>query len=248
MQQIKTMLGFPSGTPIDAVTARITKTYKRREVTTAYGPKTIQDGLIEDGTGTIKFKAWSHPELSPLEGKEFVIHADGKGKGLLVKHESYEGKDGPKTDILLEVGKSGQFQLIAVYKQTNGIPEATEAPKAPAPSPAPRNPVKSTETANADKPYVSSDDKRAAGQRSGMATNKAIDIILSSGQLHELYRAGELEESIVRLGGVIAKAALRLESGDFGEKAKVPSKPAANVEKLPPQSNGAGENDMDVPF
>lgn len=233
MQTIKAMLGFPSGTPIDAVQARIAKVYKRREIETAFGPKTIQDGYLEDASGgKIKFKAWSHPDVSALEGKEFVIHADGKGKGLKVVHESYTGKDGPKTDIILEVGKAGQFQHVAVYRQNSGLPEAPAPAEAPNPAQPAKAPVRAAETAKAGHGAIH-------GATAGLATNKAIDILIESGEASALANGGGLEQAIVTIGGQIAKAALRIESGDFGEK------PAAK-----PASSSAAPvvPDEDVPF
>lgn len=234
MQTIKAMLGFPSGTPIDAVTARITKVYKRKEIDTTYGPKTIQDGYLEDGSGgKIKFKAWSHPDVSTLEGKEFVIHADGKGKGLKLVHESYTGASGPKTDVILEVGKTGQFQHVAVYHQSNGTPGAPAPAEAPAPATAPKTAVAAQGTPKTGHGPIH-------GATAGLATNKAIDILIESGEAGNLALGNQLEDAIVRVGGQIAKAALRIESGDFGEKPS--SKPA------PATASTQGGPDEDVPF
>lgn len=232
MQTIQALLGFPNGTPIDAVTARLTKVYKRKDITTTYGPKTIQDGYLEDASGgKIKFKAWSHPDLTPLEGKEFVIHADGKGKGLVVKHETYNGANGQKTDILLEVGKTGAFQVVAVYdahKAPNGAPAAQVAPT---PTPAPQNPVKGQETPNAGQALVGYNGKTVHGATAGAAHNKAVDILIHTGTLNP----ATLEQDVVSLGAKLVRAAQRLEAGDQGVTAATP-KPGAPVvdeESLP---------------
>lgn len=234
MQTIKSMLGFPNGTPIDAVTARIAKVYKRKEINTTYGPKTIQDGYLEDASGgKIKFKAWSHPDLSALEGKEFVIHANGKGKGLRVVHESYVGANGPKTDILLEVGKDGQFQLVAVYKQTNGLPEALEAEQAPAPAPAAQNPVKAKETPKTEQTDKQSGKVYVHGATAGAAHNKAVDLLIAAGGVN----LSTLEEDVVNIGAKLVRAAQRLESGDQDDTAPKAAAPTAKQEL-----------DEDVPF
>lgn len=233
MQTIKACLGFPDGTPIDALTARIAKVYKRKEIPTKYGDKAIQDGYLEDASGgKIKFKAWQHPDLASLEGKEFVIHADGKGKGLLVKHESYTSANGPKTDILIEIGKVGQFQHVAVFNQSKGTPEAQTGSQVSAPQPAAPSPVKAKETpmaTHSEKAYVH-------GATAGAAHNKAVDILIATGAIKDSLGHGTLEQDVVSIGASLVRAAQRLEAGDQGVTAAKPGVKASTVV------------DEDVPF
>ncbi len=223
------MLSFPNGTPIDAVQARIEKAFARRTITTAYGEKTIQDGFLVDGTGAkIKFKAWEHPELGQLEGKEFVIHASSQGKGLKVVHESYKAKDGTqKNDIVLEVGKMGQFQHVAVYSQTNGLP-VPEAPKvAQPPSPSAPGPAKVVIVAAQAKPTT------IHGATAGLAANKAVEILIATGYIKESLMKHSLEADIVDIGGQIVKAALRMEAGDLGAVKPVAVAQPGNDQEVP---------------
>lgn len=196
MQTIQALSTFPSGTPIDAVQVRITKLFKREIKSTAYGEKSKQDGVIQDSTGEIKFSAWEHPELESILGREVVIHASGSGKGL----KTYVYKDKSS----LEVGKTGQFQHVAVYAQTKGLPEQDKTQGVSAPTPTPPKPVAAKETAKAGHGPIH-------GATAGLATNKAVDILIASGLINKLT----LEQDILEFGGAIARAALRLESGEL---------------------------------
>ena len=202
MQNVKTLTTFPNGTPIDAVQGRITKVYKREIKETTYGTKSKQDGIFEDASGSIKITAWEHPELDVLVGKEVVIHASGNGKGLKVNHNEWKGK----LTISLEVGKMGQFQTVAVYSETKGPSQPDAAKPTPVLPPTASGPQNETEQAR----------RSIHGATAGLATNKAIDILIATGN----FRQETLEQDIMTVGGAIARAALRLEAGEIEVGAK----------------------------
>lgn len=211
MQNIKAILGFPSGTPIDAVQAKVLKVWPRTEIPEGkYGPTSVQSAGIQDASGAkIKLKVWGHPDISKLEGQEVVIHASPKGKGLAVKMD--KRKDGGE-ELILEAGKVSQFQTVAVYRQQNiGSPAAAPMTKSTG------NSVHSIHGATA-----------------GSAVNNAITLL--GDQALDLARKGELEDAIVSIGSQIVRAALRLEAGEGvtkedeakpAEVAPVTGKPAA---------------------
>jgi len=223
MMTILQMHGFPNGTPIDSVQARIAKVYEHKTIAGGqYGPTTVQNAVIEDvGGNKIKLKVWGHPDISKLEGQEVVIHAAHNGKGLAIEHNSYQATKGAKAgttvnEVLLTVQKNGQFQTVAVYHANAGTKTETGgqvAPKSVAPivgamvrgeeHPAPIHPA-----------------------TAGMATNKALDVLIEAGVAYEMANQGKLTEAIFAIGSQIAAGAIMIEKGVKVPAAK-PSPPKA---------------------
>lgn len=140
ISKITEILGFPHGTPIEAVQGTVVAVYDRREIPTKYGPNTVQTAVLKDVAGNqIRFTVWGHPDLSPMKDKEVVIHSPKPG-AVKVKHDTYtpkEGKPGagiPKRTVELEVSKAGQFQFVEVYHQQSGQTAGSPAAANPSPS------------------------------------------------------------------------------------------------------------------
>jgi hypothetical protein len=233
MQTIKNALTFPSGTPIDSLQAKIGKVYPRQDIPNGiYGPTSVQSAYIEDATGNkMKFKIWGHPDIAKLEGTEVVFQAGKGGKGLLVKQDTYTVKSGPnagqqKTDVILEAGKSSTIQNVGVFHNTAPA-TSSQAPSAPVAQPKQSGPIH--------------------GATAGEATKLAVEILIKEGQAAKLSQSGELEDVIVKIGVQIARAHLRIESGE--ELRGFTKSPAsATSAESKPSSHMTEGDDQDVPF
>lgn len=238
MQQLKAILGFPDKTPIDSVQVKITKVYQRENTPDrGYGEGTVQDAVITDGVHEMKLKVWNHPDISSLEGQEVVIHAGSKGKGVEVEDNNYKGVLTKR----LKVSKTGQFQTVAVFHQTNPAAPATTAQAvAVAPSRVPA-------------PQSAQPISKEHGMRVGMAINNAILVLNESDPAlaAQLAREGKLANALVIIGSQIIDAAIRLERGDAEAKTPVPAVPAsaAPQQAAPAVSTQRVDGpDEDVPF
>lgn len=243
MHKLVNCKSFPNGTPIDAVQCRLVKAYERKEMPNGqYGPTTVQKAKVEDVAGNFMYlEAWGHPDLAKIEGQEVVLHADGKGKGLAIKHNSYVATKGEKagktiTDVMLNLGKNGRIQTVAVYQQTAPAAEAA----------------------------TTQDDVRAAPEATtgyhpataGLATNKALDVLIADGSAIKLAREGKLTAAVHAIGSQIAAGALLIEKGVKAPPAKqnapkaVETPKALPAEVPPPRTpEEAGDDaDEDVPF
>lgn len=205
MHTIKALQSFPNGTPIDQIQVRITRTFERKETKdNGYGPGTIQNGEVQDSTGSMRLKVWHHPDIASMEGKDVVISA-AKGKGLKVTVGEYQGQP----QIALEVGKQATFQLIGVQTPS-----------------APQNAPKAKETASVGLPagkFVSRED----GMRVGMAINNAVAIINAGSHdaAMRLAQDGKLTEVIVKVASQIIAASVRLEQDEKPEPKPQPKAP-----------------------
>ncbi len=235
MQTIKSILGFPSGTPIDSVQAKIVKVWPRTDIPNGtYGPTSVQNAGIQDASGSkIKLKVWGHPDIAKMEGQEVVIHASPKGKGLAVKLDKGKDRDGnPKEELVLEVGKVGQFQLVAVYNAGKASNGASDTPANTQTPPSAQNASNAKQTASGGTVH---------GATAGLAVNKAIEIL--GDQALQLARGDELESAVVKIGSQIVRAALRLESGEGSTKAS-----QVKTVEAPAPAPSQDNPDEDVPF
>jgi hypothetical protein len=244
MQQINALKTFPSGTPIDAVQAKISKAYERKDIPNGtYGPTSVQSAVIEDAGGNkMKIKVWGHPDIAKLEGQEVVIHAGKGGKGLVVKHETYTLSKGPKagqtvTHVLVEAGRTSQFQTVAVFHQSN--PQAA-SPAVGGGSVGAPAPATSQVIGHAGNPIH--------GATAGEATKLAMELLIATGQAADMASEGTLENTLVKIGVQIARAHLRIEKGDevrgavVQSPAKAVSGPAGSSEAPNPG------DDSGIPF
>ncbi len=155
----------------------------------------------------MRVTVWEHDDITPLKGKELIIHGSKNGKGVFgginVKHDSYPSKKETNPDgtpkiiqtIELSIAKNGMFQAVEVYHQQKGT-------VAPAPAAAPVSETTFTATASAAKPsYV-------RGDKVGMALKMAGDIILSEG-----YNADTFQPRLITLASQIIKVSNWLEQG-----------------------------------
>lgn len=123
---IPEILHMPDKTLVVEVQGTITAVYERRDNPTATA-KSVQNAELQDSAGNkIRLSAWDHPDLTPLKGKEVMLHSNrnrsGQLKGVAVRAGTFKGKP----TVELTVGRDGTFQLIEVYKART--PEASEPP------------------------------------------------------------------------------------------------------------------------
>ncbi len=126
MQTIKEILGYPDGTPISAVQARLLEVYEYGQKVGDKGPYTIQNVMLADSTGQIRMAVWDHPDMSVQKGGEYVF-GGSKGKGLKVKHGTgkYAGK------VELSMTRGGSMQFIEVHHAQAGTKPVPSPAKAP---------------------------------------------------------------------------------------------------------------------
>ncbi len=138
MNNLKEILGFPNGTPIEAVQAKLDRVYDYKSMTTKFGPTTVQAIMLADGAGNkIRASVWGHPDMKEQEGGEFIFSGGKGGKGLIVKIGTYEDKP----TIELSMSKAGTMQFIQTYHAQNGTKPAEALPEpAKAPIPAGQGP------------------------------------------------------------------------------------------------------------
>jgi hypothetical protein len=236
---------MPDGATINEIQVKVLEVYPRKENVGQYN-KSVQNATVGDGAGNkIKISVWEHPDLTPLKGKELILHSskNGAGKfgGVSVKHGSYPSKtetlpDGtpkPVKTVELSVGKSGQFQLVEVYHQSQGTSAPVVAP--------------ASTTAGS---YQQVHSTAINGQTVGMAINNAIKILVDGGSLNP----ETLERDLIMLGSKIIRASQTLERGEIVPKAKetvVDGRPAQEtpVDVTHKPRNPPPDNlDEDVPF
>lgn len=185
MMKLSDVKNLPPESPVDEVSVTLKKVYPKKD-----NPSAPQNAIVADPSGEIKLVVWKHSDISKMEGKTVVIHANAAGQGLFTKLNEYNGK----TTQELHVNKSGQFQFVEVYHQSKG----TTPPPAQAAAPA---------SHSASRP------SQIHGATAGAATNKAVDLLIAKGvkglELHQI------EEQLWKIGSSVARVAMRIESGDL---------------------------------
>jgi hypothetical protein len=175
----------------------------------------VQNAEFKDSAGNkIRFSAWEHPDLKPLEGKEVILHSskmgNGKFGGVSVKHSSYVTKkpcviggkaykqDETVLSIELSVSKAGQFQLVEVYQQQN--------PKAVVSSDQAAAPVTEYSSGNPVAIAGATGLRPIHGATVGAAINNVCDNLTARGE--------ELDpKKIYVVASGLVKLALHMESG-----------------------------------
>lgn len=153
MQNIADISKYPDKTPVKEIQARIKTVYKYEpNFQTKFGVKSKQDFIIEDSTGSMKAEIWEHPDITSLQGREFVLSSTSQGKGLSVKE--YQGK------VSLMAGKAASIQTIEVHHQQAGTSSMGGNLSQPRPA--------SLNTFTAGNPLA------IAGIKVGMAINNAV--------------------------------------------------------------------------
>lgn len=212
MNYIETVKSWPSDAVVEAIQGKVVKVYDYRTGVGKEGKGTVQNAEFQDGKGDkIKVSVWDHPDLTPLEGKEIVLHSSRGGNnkfgGVAVKHGSYVAKkDGlnHKTGdrvatIELSVSRLGQFHTVELYGQNNSNSGVSSPTPAPDPQPA-SNGLKTQ--GNGLKPIH--------GASVGMGINQACTYLISKGE--------ELDpKKVYQIASGLVKVAQHMESGHLYE-------------------------------
>ncbi len=230
MNTITDIQKWPDGAVVEAVTGKVTRSYDYKNVTTAYGEKTVQNAEFQDSGGNkVRLTVWGHPDLKPLEGKEVILHSsagrDGKKTGVSVKLGTY--KDKPTFE--LKVGKAGQFQTVEVYARQNGDVGVGSA--------SPSNGVKTDSST-----IVGVAGRTIHGATVGAAINNACANLTARGE--------DLDpKKVYVVASELVKVALHMEAGNLytpkTPEQKKQEQVEADHEKLANVSQGPDE---DVPF
>jgi len=216
MQSIPQVQNYPDQTPIDAIQITVSGVYERRTDVGQYKTSVQNADGVDVAGNKIRLDVWGHPDLTPLKGKEIVLHSVN-GKGVKVKHSSYFSKKENKEvkQVGLEVSKAGQFQVVEVYHQQAGSEMPVKAVSSPSEAIQTRgdtnlpvqaqNPVKGQERAN---PGI-------FGATVGMSLNNAVHALTAVGQPLD-------EDNVWKLASKLIRVSQRLERGDlYQEKADV---------------------------
>ncbi len=190
---------FPNGTPIEAVEGKLVAVYEYRpQPNGKFGPTTVQNAELADVAGNrLRLSVWGHPDLSVLKGDNLILQAS-KGKGVEVKHGSYNKANGETVKTVeLTVGKAGTFQRVGGPSQPNvGVSSPTTAP----------------DTQNQQK--SANDQKRGIyGATVGMAINVAVDLMKHDGDV--ATGAEDFEIRLQSAASKIIRVAQKLEAGEL---------------------------------
>ena len=114
---------------IPCVRGKVKACYKRR--TGGEGDKTwsVQDMELDDGTATIKVKAWDHPELSQFKDRRVAVMAHDGPKGLSSVYafdDEYQGK----TSRIIKVTAAAKVEMEDGSPPANNTPQSSEQPPA----------------------------------------------------------------------------------------------------------------------
>lgn len=189
ISQIKT---YPNKAPVDAVQAKIVAVYEYRSMPSKFGPgnTTCQNIEIQDVVGNkIRVSVWDHPDMTEHKGKEYVFHAGHGGKGLEVRHGSYQKNGETVATVELSMSKAGRMQFVEVYRQSNPTAAVSEPAKAPIPaqqgqgipSPAPVRPA------------------RINGEKVGMALNNAVRLMVAADMEYSRAALKKVAEEIIEV-------------------------------------------------
>lgn len=208
MQTIMAVLGFPNGTPVDSIEGRITTVYDQKKINGQGGPTTVQTAVLEDmGGNKIRVSVFGHSDLSPNKGFDVVIFSGRDGKGVKVKHGSYVNKAGVEMKTVeLEVGRSGQFQKVEVWKAMNnpqGGPQAGQGVSSP------QSDVK-TPGNGLETPQKAPPAQVVRGDKVGMAIKASVDLVV-----HGVVKIEEdgLEATLHSVAAMLIKVSNELEQG-----------------------------------
>lgn len=156
----------PAGTKFPSIQGRVLEVRPQRTVGQG---KTVQDGIIQDGTGQIKFSAWETRDLSCYVGKEVTIDGGLKGS-VVVKIDTYKGANTPTLSIsstcVWTVLASGGTAPVA-------SPAASPAPAVAAPA--------------------------VRGEKVGMAINNAVNFMTSAGEPFDAKRLATIASEIIKV-------------------------------------------------
>jgi hypothetical protein len=205
-------LKLPDQCPVEQIQGRISKVYEHIIINTKYGEKPKQNFAFGDGAGNkMEGEVWGHADLKgTYEGKEVVIRQGKPGKGLKVKHDSYDKNGETIKSIILEVSSAGQFQIVS------GAPAAPQpqakAPSEPSAAPQAQSPQPATKTSGT----------AINGAKVGMALNNAVLLLTNQGNVNPSM------EVIAKVASQIIRLSNWLEEGNL-----VPEDPKSTAIKEP---------------
>jgi hypothetical protein len=227
MQTIVQILGYPDGTPIDAVQGKITWVDPLR--TTDKG--TVQNVTLSDvGGNKIRATVWDHADLSDLKDKEYVLHApknNPRFPAIKVVHGSYVARKDTKNHkagdtvktVELSVNKNGVFQFIEVFK-ASAKPSAQSEAEVSSPARA----VSSHPAGVSGSVGVPT--SSIHGATVGMAINQACTYLIQSGQELDPKKVHEIASKLVRVAQHMEKGNLApIEKPQAQEPRQEPTKP-----------------------
>lgn len=205
MQNLADIINLPEGTVIDAVQVKVAAVYERKTGVGKTGQSTVQSCELQDGLGNkLRASCWDHPDLTPLRGKELVLHSTQGQRGLAgvaVRFNTYNNK----TSVELTVSRAGQFQLVEVHSASTSPAKALSRPVE-----AVQAPDHSKVAAKVkDAPTGQGTGKAGIyGATVGMALNNAQAECASTGE-------APTEEAIWQKASKYIRVAQKLEAGDL---------------------------------